>query len=230
MIVALGLDKLVQFSSVAQSCPTFCNPMDGSMLGLPVLSITNSWNLLKFMSVESMMPSNHLILYQPLLLPPSIFPIIRVFSFFLSFFKFFKLLLFFFFTLQYCIGFAIHQHASTMGVHVFPIPNPPPTSLPIPSLWGPKHPVSCIEPGLAIRLLYDITHVLMPFSQIIPTLPLPQSPKDCSIHLCLFCCLSYRVVITIILNSIYMRSYTISMFFFLAYFTLYNRLQFHPPH
>ena len=36
-------------------------------------------------------------------------------------------------------------------------------------------------------------------------LPLPQSPKDCSIHLCLFCCLKYRVIITIFLNSIYMR-------------------------
>ena len=60
--------------------------------------------------------------------------------------------------------------------------------------------------------------------------PLPQSPKDCSIHLCLFCCLSYRVIITIFLNSIYMRQYTVLVFFFLAYFTLYNRLQFHPPH
>ena len=44
------------------------------------LSITNSWSLLKFMSIESVMPSNHLILCRPLLLPPSIFPSIRVFS------------------------------------------------------------------------------------------------------------------------------------------------------
>ena len=44
------------------------------------LSITNSRSLLKFMSIESVMPSNHLILCPPLLLPPSIFPSIRVFS------------------------------------------------------------------------------------------------------------------------------------------------------
>ena len=45
-----------------------------------VWSITNSWSLLKLTSIESMTPSNHLILCHPLLLPPSIFPSIRVFS------------------------------------------------------------------------------------------------------------------------------------------------------
>ena len=44
------------------------------------LSTTNSWSLLKLVSTESMMPSNHLILFHPLLLPPSIFSNIRVFS------------------------------------------------------------------------------------------------------------------------------------------------------
>ena len=61
-----------QFSSVAQSCPTLCNPMDCSTPGLCV-SITISQSLLK------LMPSNHLILCRPLLLLPSIFPSIRVF-------------------------------------------------------------------------------------------------------------------------------------------------------
>ena len=67
----------IQFSSVAQSCPTLCNPMNCSTPGL--LSITNSRSPPKPPSIESVMPSNHLILCRPLL-PPSVFPSIRVFS------------------------------------------------------------------------------------------------------------------------------------------------------
>ena len=137
---------------------------------------------------------------------------------------------------------------------------------------SPEHPVSCIEPGLAIRFTYDRIIALQNFvcfcqtstwirhgcarvphpeppsylpphtillghpSAPAPSIlypasnldwwfisymilymfqchspksshprPLPQSPKDCSIHLCLFCCLAYRVIVTIFLNSIYMH-------------------------
>ena len=68
----------VQFTSITQSRSTVCNLMDCSTPGF--LSITNSQSLLKLMSIESVMPSNHLILCLPLLLPSSILPSISVFS------------------------------------------------------------------------------------------------------------------------------------------------------
>ena len=69
----------VQFSSVAQLCLTLCDPTNCSTLQAS-LSITNSQSLPKLMSIESVMPYNHLILCCSLLLPPSIPPSIRVFS------------------------------------------------------------------------------------------------------------------------------------------------------
>ena len=76
-ILSESYQIVIQFSSVIQSYPTLCNHMDCSMLGS--LSITNSCSLLKLMSMDSVMPSNHLILCRPILLP-SIFPSIRAFS------------------------------------------------------------------------------------------------------------------------------------------------------
>ena len=67
-----------QIRSVAQSCLTLRDSMDHGTPG--PLSITNSWSLHKLMFIELVMPSNYLILCHPLLLLPSIFPSIRVFS------------------------------------------------------------------------------------------------------------------------------------------------------
>ena len=63
--------------SVTKLCPVLCNLVDYSKPAFPVFII--SWSLLKLMSTESVMLSNHLILCRPLLLLPSIFPSIRVF-------------------------------------------------------------------------------------------------------------------------------------------------------
>ena len=68
----------VLLSSVTQLCPTLCDPMDCSTPGFTVHQ--NSRSLLRLKSIELVMPSNHIILCLPLLLPPSVFASIRVFS------------------------------------------------------------------------------------------------------------------------------------------------------
>ena len=78
ILMGEGMLSSVQFGSVVQLCPTLCDPVDHNAPGLPVhhklLELTH------LMSTELVMLSNHLILCHPLLLPPSIFPSIRVFS------------------------------------------------------------------------------------------------------------------------------------------------------
>ena len=71
----IGLPR-AWLSSVAQSCPSLCDPMDCSTPGFP---ITNSQGSLKLMSIELVMPSNHLIFCRPLLFLLSVIPSIRVF-------------------------------------------------------------------------------------------------------------------------------------------------------
>ena len=127
-------------------------------------------------------------------------------SFFFLFFKFiyfnWRLI-----TLWYCGGFAIHWHESAMGVHVFPILNltlhPIPLGHPsAPALSTLSHASNLDWWSVSYMIIYMLQWYALTSSH--PHL-LPQSPKDCSIYLCLFCCLAYRVIITIFLNSIYMH-------------------------
>ena len=77
--MAQTLGTFVQFSSVTQSCLTPCDPMDCSMPGLHVHQQLLEFTL-THISIESVMPSSHLILCRPLLLLPPVPPSIRVFS------------------------------------------------------------------------------------------------------------------------------------------------------
>ena len=114
-------------------------------------------------------------------------------------FSFFNCILFYFLTLQYCIGFAMYQHESA-NLYTY---SPSWTLLPPPSPYhpsgssqctSPKHPVSCIKPGLATRFIYDIIHVSMPFSQINTPSPSPTESKRLfytSVSLLLSCIQGY---------------------------------------
>ena len=124
------------------------------------------------------------------------------------------------------------HHSCTCVPHPEPLSHLPPHHIP------QGHPSALALSTLSHALNLDwwsISHMIIYMFQCYslkschPRL-LPQSPKVCSLHLCLFCCLVYRVIVTIFLNSIYMRSYTVLVFFFLTYFTLYDSLQFHPLH
>ena len=95
---------------------------------------------------------------------------------------------------------------------------------------SPKQPVSCTELGLAIRFIYDITHVSMPFSQIIPPSPSPTESKRLfytSVSLLLSHIQGYHYHLSKF--HIYALVYCIGVFLS-GLLHSYNRLQFHPPH
>ena len=97
-------------------------------------------------------------------------------------------------TLQYCIGFATHQHESTMGIHVFPILNPPSTSFPVPSLWViPVHQpqASCILHWIWTGDSFQIWYYTC-FNAILPNHP-TLSPSHRVQKTVLYICVSFAV-------------------------------------
>ena len=123
-------------------------------------------------------------------------------------FSFLILFLFFNFIILYwfCnISIWIH-HRYTRVPHPEPSSLLPPRSIPLGHRGAPAP--SILYPAWNLDwwfIYYMILYMFQCHSPKSSPPPLPQSPKDCSIHQCLFCCLVYRVIVTIFLNSIYMR-------------------------
>ena len=115
----------------------------------------------------------------------------------------------FYFTILYwfCRTLTWICHECTCVPHPEPPSHHPPHPLP---LGHPSAPAPSILFHASNLDWWFISHMIFYMVQCHSPIsshphPLPQSPKDCSIHLCLFCCLAYRVIITIFLNSIYMH-------------------------
>ena len=122
-----------------------------------------------------------------------------------------------------------------MGVHSPPVLNLPPSSCPTPALWVvPEHWLwvpffmhrTCTGHVLQMVMCMFQCYSLKSSHPLL----LRHSSNVCSLHQSLFCCLAYRVVITIFLTSIYMLLYTVLVFLCLTCFTMCNKLQFHPSH
>ena len=98
------------------------------------------------------------------------------------------------------------SHGCTCVPHPKPHSHLPPHTIPLGSPSAPAPSIHYHALNLDWRFVsYMILYMFQCHSpKSSHPCPLPQSPKDCSIHLCLFCCLAYRVIITIFLNSIYM--------------------------
>ena len=141
---------------------------------------------------------------------------IYLFTYLFSFLNvefFFKIYLFYWrlITLQYCSGSCQTStwisHGCTCVPHLDPLSHLPPHSIPqghpgAPALSTLSHALNLDWRSASHMIIY--TFQCYPLKSSHPHL-FPQSPKDCSLHLCPFCCFAYTVIITIFLNSIYMH-------------------------
>ena len=125
----------------------------------------------------------------------------KVISFYCIFF-YFKILYWFCHT-----STCIHQ-GCTCVTHPEPPSHHPPPTIPLGHPSAPAPSIQYCASNLDWRFVSHMIIYMFQCHSPKSSHPrrLPQSPKDCSIHQCLFCCLAYRVIITIFLNSIYMRS------------------------
>ena len=126
-----------------------------------------------------------------------------------------------YFTILYwfCHTSAWVRHRYTHVPHPEPPSLLPPRTIPLgrPSAPAPSiqyHALNLVRWLISYMILY-MFQCHSPKSSY--PFPLPQSPKDCSIHLCLFCCLAYRVIVAIFLNSIYTHSLSPAIFALTSY-------------
>ena len=131
-----------------------------------------------------------------------ILPSLLLFLFFLI------IIIFFYFTILYwfCHTSTWIHHRYTHVPHPEPPSLLPPHTIPLGRLSAPAPSIQYHASNLDWQLVsYMIYMFQCHYPKSSHLLPLSQSPKDCSIHLCLFCCLTYQVIVTIFLNSIYMH-------------------------
>ena len=128
-----------------------------------------------------------------------------IFSFFFNL----SLLLLFYFTILYlfCHTSTWIRHGCTRIPHPESLSHLPPCTNPLGHPSAPAPSIQYRALNMNWRLVsYMILYMFQCHSpKSSHPLPLPQSPKDCSIRLCLFCSLEYRAIVTVFLNSIYMR-------------------------